>query len=394
MYHVVRESLRSGNYSERAPEGGFPQQALDKAGVRGYARLVPATHNEPHLLPPDQHNQMLEQMWALQARMSDLDADNLDALNYRWLIQARSLKDSAITSVDDLLRMRNLKPNQNGASRRGGYKEKQRIETLSSCARLQSLFLNITLEPVKEWTKKVAAVRTRVITITDLYGQMRLLDRYLDVQKFIHQPGETFGRFLYEARHVALLSVKALSYDPYRQLWEKRLTRHLTWIWKIRAPKRSYLQPHKVETLLGTIGQKIDPDHPRRSFERLKKALETLRADGVTGYWNIEWAPGQTLCDAMVTIEPPQVVQEFYSKTIDADATQLAASKKALEPTLGELVKIRRQELGLTQAAVAKEIPTATGNLSQLENGGRVSESMRARLEEWLSEHQRPTQSL
>lgn len=393
LVQVVRDSLRPGSYAER-PAGlpPFPTQTLDKAGVQGWAQLVPATLNEPQLLPPDQQNAMVEQMWALQKKMSDLDADNFDALNYRWLQQARYLKDSAMTAVDDLLRMRGLKPRLGGSGHRGRFRNDQRAETLKSCARLQSLFVNVTLEPAKPWKKKVAAVRTRVITITDVYGQMRLLDQHLDeVHKFIHRPGEKFAEFLCSSRHVALLSVKALSYDPYRQIWEKRLTRYFTWIWKIRAGSKSYLQPHRIDTLLEQIGQRIDHEHPQRTYKRLKKALDTLQADGVIVRWQINWDKHLSLGEAKVTIDPPDAVREFYSKTEDQDAEQIALSQKALEPTLGELVKIRREELGLRQIAVAKELQIAGSNLSQLENGGRVSERIRGKLEEWLSNHPKPT---
>jgi len=222
---------------------------------------------------------------------------------------------------------------------------------------------------------------------------MRLLDEYLDVHKFIHRPGEIFARFLSSNSHTARLSEKALSYDPYRQVWEKRLTRYFTWIWRIRAGKQQpYSQPYCIRTLLEQIGQRIDPGHPRRTYERLKKAFETMQADGVIARWSVDWDESQPLCEAMVTIEPPDIVQEFYLRVLDADAKQLAAAREAQEPTLGELIKIRRQELGLTQTAVAKELRIAGSNLSQLENGGRISKRSRAKLKEWLDNHSAPFQ--
>ena len=74
LVQVVRDSLRPGSYAEHlAGLAPFPTQTLDKAGVQGWAQLVPATLNEPQLLPPDQQNSMVQQMWALQKKMSDLD---------------------------------------------------------------------------------------------------------------------------------------------------------------------------------------------------------------------------------------------------------------------------------------------------------------------------------
>ena len=122
------------------------------------------------------------------------------------------------------------------------------------------------------------AIQSRAFTITDLFGQIRL-DGGLDVEKFIFRPGKVLAHFLFgPGRQSAMLSAKALAYDPYRQKWEKRLARYLSYQWRCRAHNGDYLQPFRVATLLDATGAELDRRDPARTRTRLEKALDTLFA--------------------------------------------------------------------------------------------------------------------
>jgi hypothetical protein len=344
----------------------------------------------PQFLSPDRHDDMVAQMWRLQEGMSDSDADNLDALNYFWLMQARNVRDSATTPVDDLLRIRGLRPKRGGDGYRGGYANRQRTEILKSCARLQSLFVDVSLEPLRPWKNKLAIVRSRVIIFTDVYGKLRLLDQHLDIQTLVHKPGEKFAELLLSTRQLALLSMKALSYNPCHQLVEKRLARYFAWIWTIRAVrKQSYSQPHRIVTLLQSIGLQVDREHPQRTYARLEGALTTLHKDGLIAAWQTD--PSERICDRKVTVEPPQLVREFYANLAERDPRQLLFRQEmGALPGLGRRVRIVRQQLGLTQSVVARDLQLSVACLCALENGRQPSDLHRRRLEEWLKKHQKP----
>jgi hypothetical protein len=234
-------------------------------------------------------------MWRQRGELADLDADTLDALSALWLYQARDANAAAVANVDDLLRLRGLSRHLGGQGRRGGYRARQRTQMLQSLTHIQNLWLTMaTLEtydgestPTKPRQRKptTRVIQSRAFVITDLLGQLRL-DGFVDVEKFIFRPGEVFAHFLSgPGRQTALLSAKALAYDPYRQTWEKRLTRYLSWQWRCAAHAGDYLQPFAVTTLLTAVGHPVNLRRLTWQRTRLEKALDTIQHDGVMAAW-------------------------------------------------------------------------------------------------------------
>jgi hypothetical protein len=155
-----------------------------------------------------------------------------------------------------------------------------------SLAHIQNLWLTMaTLEtydsdearPGKPRRKPTTrAIHSRAFVITDLLGQLRV-DGFVDVEQFIFRPGKVFAHFLAgPGRQTALLSAKALAYDPYRQTWEKRLTRYLSWQWRCEAQTGNYLQPFAVTTLLTAVGSPVNRRRLTWQRERLEKTLDTI----------------------------------------------------------------------------------------------------------------------
>src|SRR5262249_25191714 len=180
-----------------------------------------------------------------------------------------------------------LTRHRGGQGRRGGYRDHQRTAMLQSLTHIQNLWLTMaTLETydgdaTRPGTRRrkltTRAIQSRAFVMTDLLGQLRL-DGFVDVEKFIFRPGEVFAHFLSgPGRQTALLSAKALAYDPYRQTWEKRLTRYLSWQWRCEARTGDYLQPFAVTTLLTAVGYPIDRRRLTWQRARLEKALDTIQ---------------------------------------------------------------------------------------------------------------------
>ena len=399
-YQALREALYKNTFAQ--VEGNpWPTAQLMKGGVLGQAQLRPPAADGQALTPPDQLELWAKVMWQQREELSDLDADALDALSALWLNQARSVGDRAVADVDGLLAMRGIKPKGKGGGRRAGYEPEQRGEMLRALSHIQNLWINIAEIEVYEEAggrrgrKPVRqTIQSRAFVITDRVGQMQM-NGYMDVRKFIFRPGEVFAHFLLGPGHqTALLSAMALKYDPYRQTWEKRLARYLSWQWRTKARNSDYLRPYRVVTLLDAVGKEVYARRPTRTRERLEQALDTLQRDEVIAGWQYDrwdeavmvrrgWA--EEWLEATVLIEPPEVVKEQYRSLERQVPDQPRAS---LPEGSGERLRRRRQELGLNQLRAGEQLGISQAYFSLLERGkvplSDVSPALRRRLRDWL----------
>ncbi|MDP9372523.1 MAG: helix-turn-helix domain-containing protein [Chloroflexota bacterium] len=401
-YQALREALYKNTFAQI--EGNpWPTARLTRGGVLGEAQLRPPAADGQALLPPEQVELWAKAMWRQREELSDLDADALDALSALWLYQARSVQDRAVADVDGLLAMRGIKPRLRGDGRRSGYEPEQRAEMLRAVAHIQNLWINIAEMDAdvgsvvggrdRGLAKRV--VQSRAFVVTDRVGQIDVSGS-MDVDKFVFRPGEVFAHFLLgPGSQTALLSAMALKYDPYRQIWEKRLARYLSWQWRTKARNAQYLRPYRVVTLLDTVGKALDERRPAVTRERLEKGLDTLQRDGVIAGWEYErWEEslthrrgwGQGWLEATLLIEPPATVKDHYQPLARPRPPALPS---ASPERLGERIKRRREELGLNQEATGKALGVSQAYISMLERG-RVKENpspeFRKRLEAWLAE--------
>ncbi|HUY75536.1 MAG TPA: hypothetical protein VMV29_02120 [Ktedonobacterales bacterium] len=86
-------------------------------------------------------------------------------------------------------------------------------------------------------------------------------------------------------QHIAWLVQQALRYDPYRELFEKRLARYLIFNLRIPAVNGNAVMTTTVGALIDELSLPISEDHPDRSKQRFEQALETLRRDRQIDTW-------------------------------------------------------------------------------------------------------------
>lgn len=145
----------------------------------------------------------------------------------------------------------------------------------------------------------------------------------LQVQdEFVLKIGDLFADFLNGSnRQVKLLPKIAIEYNPYQQKWEKKLIRYLSWRWRTQARKASYLQPHKISTLLEKLAMPLQSQTPSRIRDRLEKALDTLLSEGVISFWQYDQWDESTMTkkgwikiwkEATVLISPSDEVLKYY----------------------------------------------------------------------------------
>ena len=398
-YHGLQRALAESRFG-LAEDSPWPTATLQGGGAKGFAQLRPPTLEDQPLTSPEYIEELVQLMWRQRAELSDLDADVLDLLSHIWIDRSRGLQTSAWAEVDELLQMRGIQPRWDKKGYRSGYREKDRAQMLKALTHIQSLWLTMTEMDVtwsengrRKRQQQIEILQSRAFMITDRLGQLRT-DGYMDVRRFIFRPGEVFARFLSgPGRQTALMSAKAVEYDPYRQTWEKRLTRYLSWQWRVRAHSSSYHQSYRVSTLLGALGSQANLRRISSIKERLEKALETLEGDKVIVGWQYEgWVDplsykrGWALdwLDAKIQFEPPDEIREQY-RSIERHEVEVprALHRVAL---LTEQLHQERTRQNLTLMQVAEDIGITAAYLSSLEHGKRSRPSSKIinKMEQWL----------
>ena len=398
-YHAIRDALASKRFTQ-ANGSPWPTAVLNKGRAQGYAELRPAVMDIQHFLSPDEEKLWVERMWKQREELSDLDADALDALSAIWLRQTKNPDEDAVAGVDEILEMRGILPKKNGQGRRGGYHPEQRLEILRALSHIQNLWMNMTQMEVYEGPRKgrakTMAIKSRAFTITDMMGQLRL-DGHMDVSKFIFRPGKVFAHFLFGVgRQTALLSARALHYNPYRQASEKRLARYLSWQWRCQAGGGCVGKVYLVGTLLEVVGEIPNHRYPNRSRERLERLLDVLLQDQIIAAWQYErWHEERATqkgwlgewMDSTLLLEPPTEILGQYANFGRSERPVIQPPLASEEADLGSRLRQSRLERGLSQVQLAEQLGLHQSAVARLERGQRAgSKSTRDLVEAWLKD--------
>ena len=137
-------------------------------------------------------------------------------------------------------------------------------------AHIQNLWINIADVDGADGARR--SLQSRAFVITDRYGVTDASGTMVDMERFVFQPGRVFAQFLMgPGQQTALLSAKALKYDPYRQTWEKRLSRFLSWQWRVSSDGGARAQPYRVgDPARRRAGGRSTRASPSRTRERLE----------------------------------------------------------------------------------------------------------------------------
>ena len=412
-YQALREALYKGTF-DRVEGNPWPTAQLTRGGLLGQAQLRPPGADGA-ALREEQVEAWAQVMWRQRGELSDLDAEALDALSALWLSQARTVGDRAVADVDGILTMRGIKPRSRGNGRRSGFEPEQRAEIARALSHIQNIWIDIAQGeasdededgpdgPAEGRGRTRLTLQSRAFVITDRLGLTDESGAMVDMNRFVFQPGEVFARFLMgPGNQTALLSAKALKYDPYRQTFEKRLARFLSWQWRVTA-LGGHARPYRVAELLDAVGKEIDERHPNWTRERLEKALDTLQEDGVIAQWQYDrwdesaverrgWA--ELWRESTLLIDPPAVVVDHYRQARlplpSADPSPAPIEELPDSPDeLGRLIKERRTRRGLNQAQAGAALGVTQGYISKLERGKvpdvTPSAAFRHRLRDWLA---------
>lgn len=417
LYHQLRTILAKGKTAFTTPaEGLWPTADLTTRGqtLKAVAQLKPdPVQIEPYLTGTETAAWQ-ERMAQTVMALDDVTADVLDVISAIWIKQAAHPEAMATITADDFLRLRGLRPHKGGAGRRGGYKAEWRREIGRHIAALANTWVKVFEMEVTEEAEGGRGPRRRrttwqgeskAVVVSSRFGQFDLSGQ-LDTFAWRARPGDVFARFLFgPGRQTALLSLKALEYDPYRQRWEKRLARYVAWQWRTRRGESARMT---ISTLLEAIGETPSRHNPTTTKERLEQALDTLRDDGVIGGWQYEAGADEAIVGGKgwvtlwlawtATITPPQPITEQYAgirPPIEGTARVLP-SPSPTPPAgvaLGDQVKAARRARGLTQKQAAAQIGITQSWLSRIERGLAPAEEGHRQIAAWLASPEREESS-
>jgi hypothetical protein len=334
LSYSLRRSMAMKNFS--VPEGDrWPAADLNNAShhLKAIAQLKP----DPTEVEPFLHEAGISEWQELTNEfvrsMDDLTADVLDIISAEWLKQASHPEATVVVTADDFLRHRGLNPKKGGTGRRGGYHNHLRQEIARHIDMLQNIWIRVFEREVTvvsegkrgpERKRVKWAGESRAIIVSSRVGPVTPSGD-IEPRAWKIRPGDVFAQFLIgPGRQTALISQMALHYDPYRQHWEKRITRFLAYLWRIRQGRKDYLAPISVGALFQGAGLPVDKRNPKKSRDRMEKALGQLNEDGVIRSWRyvpqVNEKPAgrkgwlKTWMSWTVQVEPPMEIVEHYSK--------------------------------------------------------------------------------
>jgi hypothetical protein len=339
LYHNFRDRISTGNFQITVGDK-WPVADLSSKVLKSKAYIMP-DRDEP--VVGDDLRELQELMASKVtdlAKEGDIAADVFDIVTAKWLKEAKHYEAMVTLTADDILKARGLLPRLGGKGGRGGYREHQRKEIQQKIDVLSYTWVTVEEMDIVEIIKgkrKVSKWRgeSKAIALTSRFGQIRA-DGSTDAFAWRLRPGDVFARFLFgPGRQTALLSQKALNYDPYRQKWEKRLARYLAWIWRISSGRTQ--EGLLVKTLLDAANMEMDRNRPSRTRERLEEALDCLQADRVITAWqydNIDenmtskrgWWRNWLECKVIITA-PTSIITQ-YKKIKDRAGSGYIADKE------------------------------------------------------------------
>lgn len=399
-YQAVREAIFKKGFSQ-IEQSPWPTTRINKGNTEGFIQIIPKIETDNHLINPNVTT--IQEAWHVADSLTDVDVDVFDALCGIFLSRAKHNEEMIEIELNDLLALRGLKPKLGGEGRRGGFEAKQKEQILKSLTNIQSIWLSIDKATIYEKGKPVQLkLQGRTFIFIDEQGQEYSISEKNCAKKITFTIDQVFAKYLNgSSRQVALLSMKALQYHPYKQLWEKRLSRYFSWRWRTQARKGSFLQPNKIHTLLESIGEKVNVKTPSRTRERFEKALDTLLDDGVIASWHYEkwdeaiadykgWS--RMWLNASVLIEPPEIIKDHYRSI---EKKQKGRNKEQQLPviqngsntqqSLGERLKKCRKSLQLTLFQVAEALEISPSYVSNIERTVITpSAKIRKKIIKWL----------
>lgn len=346
--------------------------------------------------------------------MDDLTADAFDVISILWMRSAKNENDMISFSHEDVLTMRQLQKKKNDAGYET-FRKKDRDEVMKRLAALASIWIRVDEDDEVHFVEQKALSEYKKSRLKRLFmvdnvtiAQDRKTEEFIGIDSLDIRPGELLAGYLHGAKKTTgFLSLKALQYNPVLHKHHKRLTRYLSWQWRIRSRKADFERPYNIggeKGLLSVMGLELNEERPMRTKDSFENVLDTLQEDGIVQSWhyvdideskigkgNPKWLTRYWIHLKVVIIPPGEIIKGLsqdvkvlsieevisaFGEKIEKKKEkedQLILNQKVEDPKPQEIdispenVRRVREARGLSLSRAAKEIGMAHTTLSRYE---------------------------
>ena len=350
--------------------GDWQQEEAEKENelILSYTRTKPSGTNIVQIREELKQNQSREATLLRMAeqanKLSDLDSDVYMAMIVQMLAGAKDEKGFTWITATKILDYRGIRPKKNSGDLETHYTGGHRwedIEAVATCIRsMENMFIRLREQEIIDPTtttkrrrggRKTISHDSRLFIFGDIIHHNTLpLDgtpgRSIPIA-WQYQEGSWMHPFM-EApnRFVGKLFEKVLNYDPYHEIWEKRLAKHLMWWLRTNASYEDKRWPH-IGELLKENNLALDERNPQRSKDRFEKAMDRLQTDGLLTWNYVEknvelparnWLP--TWLQQQIMVEDPPALKQLHATIQEqakivreaSNSPQRKTRKKKLQP--------------------------------------------------------------
>jgi hypothetical protein len=248
---------------------------------------------------------VVQSLWQQVRQLSDIDGDVLLTMIAQAIAAPQDEKGGTWITSTFILDYRGIKPitkKEQGRIRRAGHRQ-ENLANIASCVNR----MNNTWITVEQWIEEEPAQKkrgkkprnylytrdSRLMVITDVIHQQELREQEPGSSEsaplaiaWRYQLGSWLDPFLQGAnRQVAWLLQQVLRYDPYHQMWEKRLGRYVTFHMRMNLTEGTTTITREIGKLLEELSLHENARDPERTRQRLEKALNRLAEDHIISAW-------------------------------------------------------------------------------------------------------------
>ena len=248
-------------------------------------------------------------LWRQVKQFSDDDADVVLAL-FAHLIRPSESDGTAWFLASQYLDYRGIKPRMQidapgGRKRRAGHRPEDIKAVGESIGRIENIWITLhqwideTASGKKKRKRTEYTHKGRLLMVEEVYTQKELPDGDTDGDPGMEiawriRPGSWLRTFLENPnRQVANLCQKSLQYDPYREQWEKRLSRYFMFHGHINTHGGGGVFNREIGRLLQETSLELNQRNPQWTRNRFEKAMSVLVADKIIQEW--DYAEGFSL---------------------------------------------------------------------------------------------------
>ncbi|WP_336865665.1 helix-turn-helix transcriptional regulator [Peribacillus frigoritolerans] len=427
LFHKLRETISKNEFdiATEIPTARIAERALEAtAQVRA--------ENDYLMM---KSNVAIEQWKNLTSQaitsMDDLTADIFDIVSILWMQQATHKDQMIHFHTDDALNLRRLQGRKEDLDGyQMSYRKKERDDIMKRLAALTTIWIRIEKENLRFINEdqgdfeEIGQVQFNPLFLVDSVTVAYRGDNPIGIYECSIRPGELLANFLYGSqRSSGLLALKTLEYHPIKQKYHKRLSRYLSWQWRIRQKSADYLRAYHIggdKGLLKVMDLDVNPRYGSRIREQFEEILDTLQQDGIIKGWSYKettlekqieqernWF-ANTWLKARVQIIPPTEItgmgddqdllliedqdydtENFLTMLKGMTDRETGATKEMVEEKLvsPETINKERTDRGLSILEAAKEMGISHSTLSRYERNliKRPYTISLEKMKEWLN---------